>query len=117
MRRSIANDRVARRVLDAMTAEKMVKVRFFEEGIKEQLRLRERLLADRAWYLEEIDRVRAETAQIKAETAQIKAELGIAEPDADGRGGAGRRGKKEKGKGKKGGRRGRGSGPAGPAAT
>ena len=40
MRRSIANDRVAGRVLAAMTAEKMARVRLFEDGIKGQLRLR-----------------------------------------------------------------------------
>ena len=59
LRRSVASDRVASRVLAAMTAEKMAKVRLFEEGIREQLRLREWLLDDRARCLEEIDRVKA----------------------------------------------------------
>ena len=56
LRRSTANDRVASRVLAAMTAGKMARVRLFEEGIKEQLRLREWLLDDTARCLEEIGR-------------------------------------------------------------
>ena len=75
LRRTIARDRLASRMLAAMTAENMAKVRFYEEGIKEQLRRRERLLADRAWYMEEIERVREETRQIKAETERYKAML------------------------------------------
>ena len=114
LRRSIANDRVASRVLAAMTAEKMARVRLFEEGIKEQLRLREWLLDDTARCLEEIDRVKAETERIKAETERIKADLGVAEPAVNGRGGGGA-GAGRKRKGGSGGRRrrkGRGRGPA-----
>ena len=89
LRRSVASDRVASRVLAAMTAEKMAKVRLFEEGIKEQLRLRGWLLDDRARCLEEIDRVKAETERVKAETERVKAELGVAGPAVNGRAGAG----------------------------
>ena len=114
LRRSIANDRVASRVLAAMTAEKMARVRLFEEGIKEQLRLREWLLDDTARCLEEIDRVKAETERIKAETERIKADLGVAEPAVNGRGGGGARGRKRTSG--SGGRRGKGRG-RGPAAA
>lgn len=115
LRRSIASDRMASRMLAAMAAEKMAKVGLFEEGIKEQMRLREQLLDDRAWYVEEIARVRAETARIKAETARIKAELGPAAAAAVAASWRGGRGS-GKGGGKKrspdGGRAGRSAAPA-----
>ncbi len=118
LRRSIASDRMASRMLAAMAAEKMAKVGLFEEGIKEQMRLREQLLGDRAWYMEEIARVRAETARIRAETARIKAELGPAAAAAvaaswRGGGGSGKGGGKKKEKRRPdGGRAGRSAAPA-----
>ena len=57
LRRAIARERLAGAVLAAMASKREARAWLFEEGIKEQLRLRRRLLADRARYLEEIDRV------------------------------------------------------------
>ena len=48
LRRAIARKRLAGGVLDAMAAEKAARAGLFEEGIGEHLRLRRRLLADRA---------------------------------------------------------------------
>ena len=43
LRWAIARERMARRILDAIAAEKLAKVKLFEEGIREQMRLHERL--------------------------------------------------------------------------
>ena len=113
LRRSIARDRTARRVLAAMAAEKMARAKLLEDDIKEQMRLRERLLADRARYLEEISRVRAETEQIKAERdAAAAIVFGL------DRGSGGGGGRVRAGKGPRGGRRwAGGAGPGAPAAA
>ena len=57
----------ARRILDAIAAEKLAKVRLFEEGIREQMRLHERLLADRAECLEKLARAEADIGRVRAE--------------------------------------------------
>ena len=57
----------ARRILDAIAAEKLAKVRLFEEGIREQMRLHERLLADRAECLEKLARAEADIERVRAE--------------------------------------------------
>ena len=116
LRRSIARDRTARRVLAAMAAEKMARAKLLEGGIEEQMHLRERLLADRARYLEEIARVRAETAQIKAERDAAAAIVFGLDRGSGGGGSGG--GRVKAGKGPRGGRRGAGgAGPDAPAAT
>ena len=91
LRRSIGRDRMARGILAAMTAEKMARTRLFEEGIGERLRLRERLLNDRARYLEEIARIRAETEQIKADRDVAAAAAGVRSRGGTGGRGGGRR--------------------------
>ena len=120
-RRTIERDRLASRMLAAMTAENMAKVRFYEEGIKEQLRRRERLLAERARYLEEIERVREDTRRLKAETERYKAMLGAAMADINRWIGGGRKRKRageRSGGGRKRKRAGeRSGGPASASAT
>jgi len=56
----------ARRILDAIAAEKLAKVRLFEEGIREQMRLRERLPADRIECLEKLAGAEADTERARA---------------------------------------------------
>ena len=56
----------ARRILDAIAAEKLARVRLFEEGIREQMRLRERLPADRIECLEKLARAEADTERARA---------------------------------------------------
>ena len=93
LRRAIARERRAGAALSAMASKKAARARLFEEGITEQLRLRRRLLADRAGYLEEIDRV-------EKETMRAKADLDAAKAAASGRGRRGRgRGRKKLGRG------------------
>ena len=67
LRRTIARERMARRILDAIAAEKLAKVRLFEEGIREQMRLHERLLADRIECLEKLAKVEADIERVTAE--------------------------------------------------
>ena len=75
LRRAAARERMARMILDAIAAEKLAKVRLFEEGIREQMRLRGRLLADRAEYLEKLARAEADTERIRAERDAAAAAL------------------------------------------
>ena len=53
--------------MDAIAAEKLAKVRLFEEGIREQMRLRKRLLADRAGCLEKLVRAEVDIGRVRAE--------------------------------------------------
>ena len=66
LRRAIARGRMARRILDAIAAEKLARASF-EEGIREQMRLRGRLLADRAECLEKPARAEADIERVRAE--------------------------------------------------
>ena len=53
-------------ILDAIAAEKLAKVRLFEEGIREQMRLRKRLPADRIECLEKLAGAEADTERARA---------------------------------------------------
>jgi len=64
LRLAIARERMARRILDAIAAEKLAKAWLFEEGIREQMRLREQLLADRAECLGNLARAEANTERV-----------------------------------------------------
>ena len=75
LRRAIARERMARRILDAIAAEKLARARLFEEGIREQMRLHERLLADRAECLEKLARTEADTERLRAERDAAAAAL------------------------------------------
>ena len=104
LRRSVGRDRMARGILAAMTVERMARARPFEEGIGEQLRLRERLLNDRARYLEEMSRIKAEAEQIKADRDAAAAAAGVRSGGGTGgRGGGRRRMKRRRDKGRDGG--------------
>ena len=96
LRRAIARKRLAGGVLAAMSAEKAARAGLFEEGNGEQLRLRRRLLADRARYPVKIARAEDKAKRIRAERDAAKAAAG---------------------RGKLGGGREEGPGWAGPART
>ena len=86
LRRAIARERLAGGVLAAMAAEKAARAGLFEEGIGEQLRLRRRLLADRARYPAKITRAEDKAGRIRAERDAAKAAAGRRREGGRGKG-------------------------------
>ena len=79
LRRAVARERAVGRIMAAAAAEAAARVRLFEEGIREEMRLQERLLAERAEYVERIAKVEEETKRIMAERDEAAAALGSRE--------------------------------------